>query len=161
MSGVSNIYLLKTLKDDLKCSDTFIGVFSADNWDIEKSLERERFIAICNLSKESEIGSHFVTVVADPKQLLYIDSFALPTTMSVALYNTLKKVKKRKIKRLLKQPIQANSSEYCGFFCMLFTCLFDVERFPNMNDLKPFNKQNLHKNDEICIINLKKLIQQN
>lgn len=161
MEGLSNIYIYKTLKKDMECSNVFIGVYSSDNLDIKKCVQQENFIAICNLSKEGKVGSHFVTIFGTKDELLYIDSFALPCTTSASLYNSLKQLPNRKIITLLKRPIQSSLSEYCGFFCILFTCLFDFQRFPNVDNLKPFNKHILYNNDKICIENIKMLIKRN
>ena len=161
MEGLSNIYIYKTLKKDIQCSDAFIGVYSSDNLDIQKCSEQENFIAICNLSKQSNVGTHFVTIVGTKQEILYCDSFALPYTTSESLFSSLKQIPRRKITTLFKTPIQSTFSEYCGFFCILFTCLFDIQRFPIIDNLKPFNTRILNDNDKICIDNIKMLIKQN
>lgn len=143
------------------CSDLFIGVFSADTLDVQKCSERSDFIAICNLSKQSEIGTHFVVLVGSDSQLIYLDTFALPCTVSPSLYNSLKQIRNRKITTLIKKPIQSSLSEYCGFFCIFFTCMFDFKRFPQISHMMSFSKSNLYKNDYICIENIKRLIKQN
>lgn len=145
----------------MKCSDNFIGVFSSNNLDLKKCREKENFIAICNLSKKEQRGTHFVCLAASKSEIVYLDSFALPCTTSRSLHSSLTQLNRGRITELLKKPIQSSYSEYCGFFCMLFTALFDFKRFPNIKNMKPFSQTHLHNNDAICVENLKRIISEN
>ena len=148
------------LKNEMNCSEAFIGVFSADNIDVNKLKFLSRFILIANLSPQEHSGTHFVTIIASPREILYCDSYALPSKTSQMLHETLVKLG-RKITHVLKYPIQAIDSDFCGFFCMLFVCIFDYERFPIIKRLKKFSKHNLSENDVICISNIKQIIKAN
>ena len=85
------------------------------------------FIIICNLSPSHHRGSHFVTIIGTPNEILYVDSLALPCTISSEVHMTLLKFKRR-IKNLITKCIQEAESSYCGFFCIYFACIFDYIR---------------------------------
>lgn len=160
MSGLSNIYLNEMLKNEVHCSKTFIGVFSADNIDVDKLKFLSRFILIVNLSPQEYRGTHFVTIVGSPREIIYCDSYALTCNTSQVLHESLLKIG-RNITHMLKYPIQSINSEFCGFFCVFFVCFFDYERFPIIKQLKNFSKHNLNENDAICMSNIKQLIKKN
>ena len=158
--GVTNIYLYNTLKNSIKCSNLFVGVFSSDNMNVKKLKMKEEFILICNLSPQKHAGTHFVTIVANKREILYCDSLALPINTSNELFSNLKNIRK-KVTNFIKHPIQASLSNFCGIYCMYFVALFDHKRFPHVIYQKKFVKHHLKKNDFICVNNLKELLMQN
>lgn len=159
-NGVTNRYILHTLKNELLASKLFIGVHSSDTVNLKQIKERNEFIFVCNLSQSTEIGSHFVTVIGLKDELIYADSLAQPAQLSTQLYSTLKSTGK-KISPLLRQPIQANSSQFCGIFCIYYCMFFDYKRFPIIKNQKRFLKKDLYKNDNICLHNIKSIIKAN
>ena len=150
---------MKTLKK-MQVSKLFMGVYSSNNINIPLLKEKEEFIIICNLSKQDKIGSHFITVVSNKKQLLYIDSLGLPSSLSKELYNSLKLLRK-KVTTLNHRPIQAPDSVFCGIYAIFYSIFFDYIRFPIIKNQKAFLKHDLYKNDEICLHNIKKIIKLN
>ena len=158
--GVTNFYLHNTLSNSLKCSHLFVGVFSSNNLNVQELRKKEEFILICNLSPQEQAGSHFVTIVANKKNIFYCDSLSLPINTSETLFASLKDIG-RKITSLLTHPIQAPMSEFCGIFCIYFVVLFDHKRFPIVHGQRKFLKNKLIENDFICVENLKKLISEN
>ena len=137
--GITNIFIEEILFNN---TSHFHGVFSSNN--INLSLKHlTKFSIVCNLSNENEDGSHFVAIIVLPTYVLYIDSFGLPcVTESVC-----------KFLSLLNKPIYHNSkqiqdfsSNYCGFYCMMYVLYFDKERSFTVKFTN-----NLKKNDMLCI----------
>ena len=159
-NGVTNNYILHTLKNELLASDLFIGVFSSDTVNLKQIKERSEFIFVCNLSRKSESGSHFVTVIGSKDELIYADSLAQSAELSAPLYSTLKSTGK-KISPLLHRPIQATLSHFCGIFCIYYSMFFDYKRFPSIKNQKSFLKKDLYKNHDICLHNIKSIIKAN
>ena len=159
VSGLSNRYILRTLKK-LKVSHLFTGVYSSDTVDVPLLKEKEEYICIVNLSKKTHPGSHFVTVIGTKKLTLYADSLALPSSLSPQLHKSLQSLGK-KISPLNSRPIQAPHSVFCGFFAIFYCIFFDYIRFPLIKGQKTFLKNDLHKNDTICLQNIKEIIKSN
>ena len=158
--GLSNGFIHNILKNELKCH-SFIGVYAANDIDIEKVQESNEFIFICNLSPREHPGTHFVTIIGDRKQLLYCDSLALPIHTSQDLLNSLKKIGKRKMSTLIMTPIQSALSDFCGIYAIYFVLLFDYVRFPIVTEQNKFSKTHLRENDFICVENIKQIIKKN
>lgn len=160
MSGLTNGYIHELLRDKLQLSHTYTDVYASDTVDVNRLKRKKHFIFICNLSKVGEKGTHFVCVVGKPNGVIYIDSLGLNVNMSPALYEQLQLLD-RPISSLIDTPIQSQNSLFCGFYCIFFSCVFDINRFPNASGLRPFNKIDLKNNDAICINNLTTLIKNN
>ncbi len=147
MSSVSNHYIDSILRPT--CPN-FHGVFSSDN--IPKKLVNcKQFSIICNLSVVGEKGSHFVTIISLPQHVLYIDSLGQPCTV-LPLKNFLRRLDKPTYYNA--QQIQDALSSYCGFFCILFVLKFNHFSSPTIC----FEKKNLPLNDDICIMEIKKIL---
>ena len=71
---ISNFYIADVLQPRCKY---FKGVYSSNTMP-PKLIKLKRFIIICNLSQEGTKGSHWVTIVKQDKNVLYIDSLGLP-----------------------------------------------------------------------------------
>ena len=143
--GITNIYIDNVM---FNISKSYKGTFSCDNIPLFKN---KKISIICNLSKEKENGSHFVGVYFLKDKIFYFDSFGMKNN-NIYLKKYLKKYEKKVIHS--KKQIQHMFSNHCGFFCMLFI-LFLENKFTLEYFLNVFDKQNLFRNDNICI----KLIQ--
>ena len=58
-SGLSNAYIYKVLKKQLKLS-RFVDVYSADTINVELLRDMDKFTFVCNLAKVGMPGTHFV-----------------------------------------------------------------------------------------------------
>ena len=134
----------------------FRGVFSADNIDQSLATEKDGYSIICNLSKVSEKGTHFVCIIGRPTYMIYIDSLGLPcrsesiaaflkSTARSLFYNT----------RTIQDPL----SPFCGFYCILFTLLFD-SGMPNKIGSVVFTSDYAN-NDRKCIDYISQLVTRN
>jgi len=160
MGGLTNGYIHNLLRDKLVLSQIYMDVYASDTVEVTRLKRKKHFIFICNLSKASEKGTHFVCVVGKPTSIIYIDSLGLNVNMSPILHEQLRLID-RPISCLVDTPIQSQDSLFCGFYCIFFACLFDINRFPNASGLLLFDKTDRQNNDAICTSNLKTLIKNN
>ena len=145
-NGISNVYIDKLME---KISISFNGTFSIDNIPV---FNDDVFSIIINLSKQNEIGTHFIAVYVLENKIIYFDSFGNQLNNS-SLKRYLKKYKKPII--LSKIQIQNLLSSHCGFFCIAFIlCIENGITLDNF--FKKFYRKKLHLNDYICnkIINI-------
>jgi hypothetical protein len=155
--GITNDVLEKFCKK--LCSSDFKGVYSADYLPA-KLAGRARFILIVNLGlrrgirKNLPVG-HFVTIVAKPASVYYIDSFGLPST--VPHVNRFLTLCKRKIHFNLRQ-LQDFNSMNCGFYAMLFSYFMDRQNWGKKTFALKFNEKKLKENDKLCMRYLNKLV---
>jgi hypothetical protein len=150
MIGLTNSYVESVL---LAKTKYFRGVFSADS--IPSSLYRSRnifFSIICNLDKQNEKGSHFISIICFPTHVLYIDSFGLPCYTKDILY----------FMTALDRPVlynktqvQSFDSDFCGFYCMLFVLYFE-KVMTCVHQTKIVFSTDLLSNDITCINEIKK-----
>lgn len=138
MSGITNIYIENVLRGQ---TNTFKGVFSCNNIPINFISEKHASI-ICNLAKENEVGTHFISIIQLPEFVIYIDPFGAPCVNRYIL-NTLGKCGKPVFYN--NKTIQSLCSNFCGYFAMLFIIHFDQN-----NTMLCFSKD-LYKNDALCI----------
>ena len=140
-NGISNVYIDKLME---KISISFNGTFSIDNIPV---FNDDVFSIIINLSKQNEIGTHFIAVYVLENKIIYFDSFGNQLNNS-SLKRYLKKYKKPII--LSKIQIQNLLSSHCGFFCTAF--ILCIENDITLDDfLKKFYRKKLHLNDYICV----------
>lgn len=120
----------------------FHGVFACDTLPREISLP---FVGVVNLSKKSEIGTHWIAIFIDAeKRAYYFDSFALLPENEYII--SFLRTHSKGIKYNTKQ-IQNISSRKCGKFCCAFAIA--ILRNESVQDfLKEFNV-NLFLNDLI------------
>ena len=146
-NGISNHYINSILKPT--CPN-FLGVYSSDNIPLQllQLQHDDTFFIVCNLSRVRESGSHFITIMCFPQYVLYIDSFGLPCTVK-EIQSFLSKLKKQIFYNV--QRVQAASSSFCGFFCILFVLHFNSLLFATTPAPIMFDKENLSANDAICI----------
>jgi len=110
ISSLPNFFIASVLKR--KCLH-FKGVYSADNIDMSLS-ELESFNIVCNLSNFGENGTHWISIIASPTFIMYIDPLGIQC-FNDKIYDFLISCNRSlffNIKTI--QPIKSN---FCGFFC--------------------------------------------
>ncbi len=150
--GISNSSLNRFSR--LLCNRHFKGVFPTDC--IPQHLASQLvFSIIVNLGKSkgknAEREGHFVSIVGFPKQVYYLDPYGLPPTQK-HVKRFLKKCKRAII--VNRRQIQSLNSVYCGLFAVFFICYFDPVHNFDVN----FFLKDLLRNDKLCIIYLRKII---
>ena len=146
---VSNVYINEMLKN----VPTFRGVFSCDNIQHDDSFDRYTYII--NLSRQGELGSHFValSINNETEKVFYFDSFGLPCQNAYILKFMSGFAGKYEFNC---QTIQNPLSVYCGFYCMYYVLASDLSySFRKM--MKPFIPSPSMGNDYICINEIIKL----
>ena len=152
MRGLRSDYLENVARNFLK---NFHGVMPCDwigNFDPKVSDS-----VIINLSPSTDAGSHFVALHYDRKQnhFTYFDSFGMPcSNQYIIKYIT---SKKQKSITFSAQQIQEFSSLFCGYYALSF--LISRQNDQNLSSfLSMFEKNELKKNEEICISYIKEMI---
>lgn len=137
------------------CSSDFRGVFSADY--IPRGLAGlGRFIIIVNLGRRRGVRTalppgHFVTLVATPAKLLYLDSYALPCHQQDVL--RFLHACRRPVSALERQ-LQPFDTVFCGFYAIMFAMYHDQRRaFP-----LGFGRRRLEGNDAKAVQNIKTML---
>lgn len=150
MSGISNTFIETFLANKVT---NFDGVFSADN--IPKTIaSKTYFIIICNQENEGEEGTHFVTIIGFPDYAIYLDSFGLPC--KILRINQFLNSLDRPIYYNDRQ-IQSHLSNFCGFYCIMYTLYFDKKINGDKVENIFFDSVNLMNNDNSCLNEIKKL----
>jgi hypothetical protein len=149
MIGLSNLALEKLLT---KCK-TFSGVFSCNNIPIELT-QKTRFSLICNLSKNSEVGTHFVAIIAYDDYIIYVDSLGW-SCFNADIINFLKLCSRQVFYNT--QKLQAITSQFCGFYAALYVLHFEMSvEYQKMNSIS--FSSDLKKNDALCVKYVKRLL---
>lgn len=151
MNGITNIFIESVLSTRSKY---FKGVFSANS--IDPLLKNQNcFSIICNLDNLGNKGTHFISIICFPRFVIYIDPLGFPCT--VETINIFLKTLNKPIYFNLTQ-IQSINSKFCGFFGILFVLhfdlIFDGKKYKNI----VFNTTNLIENDNICITEIKRIL---
>lgn len=138
----------------LACGDKYKGTFSADMIPPHFA-SLSHFIININLGKRKDIRSdipvgHFITLIADPTKVVYIDSYGLPIFQENVI-NFLKLCYRPLSYN--EQQIQDYNSVYCGLYAILFSCYAD--KLPPF-ELK-FSQSNRKSNDKKCVFYLRKM----
>jgi hypothetical protein len=158
--GMTNASLEKLCR--ASCSANFRGVYAADY--LPPSLAPQAsFILIVNLgtrrglTRKLPVG-HFVTVVALPSAVLYIDSFGLPSAQPHV--DRFLQQCRREVCFNLRQ-VQDFDSSNCGLYSMLFACYYDrrMTRGEEPPVRLAFRDKNLRQNDELCARYLQEIMQ--
>ena len=94
---------------------------------------------IINLDSKFGPGTHWVSVIIEPKRILYFDSFGL-----IPPYELINLRPEYYYNFLQYQPIK---SFLCGYYCLYF--LNEFNKLKNLNSIKKFNKiiEPFHIND--------------
>ena len=149
-AGLSNVFIESVLRKT--CTD-FFGVFSADSIP-DRLTKQKRASVVCNLSREKEDGTHFVTLLLTEKKILYLDSFGLACYVPEIL-KFLHQSKREIV--FFTEKIQDDESVFCGFYAILFCLYFDagIWKKPKLN----FSKDDLFENDRKCISYILEMLQ--
>ena len=159
--GLSNHFLFKTLKKDLQLN-LFDSVYSSDTVPIKKLAGSKPLLCIVNCSPSNKPGTHFVCLLVRKKDILVLDSLALP--LEIAAPNLLLRLQicGKKITHAFDKPLQNALSAFCGIYCMYF-CLYISKRdFPRgRRHLKSMSTDREEGNDKTVLHNLLLLIRSN
>lgn len=140
--GISNIYIEEILQP---FTSIFRGVFSSDK--IPNFSKKKHFSCIINLAKESNPGTHFVAVFYNTESIQYFDSLSLPI-LNIHIMDFLKSFGNPIVTS--KTPIQCIDSDFCGYYCILFTLMAEFNT--NLSSFyKMFNKSDCSENDVLVI----------
>ena len=101
----------------------FLGVFSIDQMPTKI---KTRTFFICNLSKHTEEGSHWIVIIkTDINQLEIFDSLGV----KIDYVTSFLKLKNKITIEYNETQFQSNTSVSCGFFCLYFS----IERLFNLS----------------------------
>lgn len=134
-------------------SRSFRGVYACDKLPSDLCCQ-ENFSIVVNLSPHTEEGSHWISIISTASCVIYADSFGLPP-MNKAILNFLLKCNRPKI-YWVTQRVQADTSQYCGYYCILYIIYF--EKLPNFT--MRFT-DNYPDNDRKCIAYLQEFLKIN
>lgn len=150
MIGISNASLNNILKK--KCS-YFKGVYACDK--IPSTLKtKKHFAIVCNLSVSNQPGSHFISIIAMPNYVLYIDSIGIPIT-NIYIQRFLELMKR--VVYVNTKQLQAIESMHCGFYCIMYVLHFSKnENYQRRNKL--VFTTDLALNDKKCVSYVKRLL---
>ena len=124
MVGFSNQFIENVGAELIGSS--FYGVFPCDAYPI---IKKKNFSIIFNLSKHDEVGSHFIALIKNEKNIYYFDSFGKKCKNSYIL----KFMKKFNLPILHNGfQVQDRSSSYCGLFCLFFIIFFNFYTYTNL-----------------------------
>lgn len=157
--GISNHAIETVLRGT--CRD-FRGVFSSNTIPSCLLQHRDRwnrFSIVCNLSEVNEPGTHFVSIIAFPSFVLYLDSLGQPCTVT-SIVEFLRQLKKPVFYNT--RQIQDVSSDFCGLYCILFVLHFnhrdDSIDDPSLSTAFKWKTRHLLLNDLICAKKLRELL---
>ena len=137
---VSNIYIDSIMKK----IKGYQGTFSSNSAPKLKNNQS----AILNFSKYGEEGTHFIAIYIKKNICLYFDPLCINLSfIPKEIKNQLKKYDKIEN---ISRKIQNNSSDFCGFFCMLILISLTFSKKYLFFVLSNFKKDDLN-NDKICI----------
>lgn len=137
--GVSNHFIDDFLKHGVGLK-SFVGTFSCDRippW------PGPRTAMIVNLSKELELGSHFVALYYTGPDCYYFDSYGRP------LANLDIQSRVGQVIEVNGTPIQTSTSYFCGLYCIGFVLAVLKRQWSPQDFLRPFYPYPTVKNDEI------------
>lgn len=135
---VSNVYI----DDFLKEFENYKGTFSSNNIPF---LNRNESV-ICNFSKTTEEGTHFILLFKKKTSLFYFDPLKLgfiPEEIKSYFLNYENVVN---ISKRIQNPL----SQLCGFYCILGFLSVNISVKFFMNDVIPAFRKNTLANDETC-----------
>lgn len=141
-TGLTNQYVESVGKKILKRIN-FLGVFPCD---IQPTIKHKKFSLIFNTGDSSSKGEHFVAIFAHKKTFYYFDSFGKkPTDYNITNFINNAIGSRRLIINCI--TIQADTSTFCGYFCLGFLLAMDrkLKFYPQ------FHKCNLIKNNDVIV----------
>lgn len=132
-------------------SKIFKGVYACNEIPGKLTQEKE-FAIICNLSPNTNPGTHWISIYCNSDMLIYFDSYGLPS-LNENISKFMEKCKRNFYWNATK--LQNDTSDCCGYYSMLFI-LFHEKLARNW--LKLDFTDNLPENDKKCINYLQKII---
>ena len=145
-----NSYLRKILQEELRVKN-FKGVFPCDR--VKKLREGESLIL--NTDPHQLPGKHFVALTKKRGRIIYFDSLAEDMKIEFPeLYRALQRRGMLPVLPVLKSPIQAIDSNFCGLFCIDYILTLHPP-YSRVNSAKyELKTARLRKNDQICLENV-------
>lgn len=135
--GLTNFYIESVMK---KVSKIFRGVYSCNT--IPDLKLHKNFSIIVNLSRDDEMGTHWISIFRNGKILLYYDSLGLPlTNRDINMF--LRSINEQYDFNLFHN--QCYDSYNCGFYCIFFCVM--LENGMSFDDFKNLFSKNCRKND--------------
>ena len=116
----------------------------------KKNSKKNLFFIVFIPHEYNKQYGHFIFLFKKRSQIFYIDSFGL-NCYNKKLLSCMKKNGKYFFN---DSQIQSINSTHCGLFSLLFFIHFSLNSNLKLN----FEKENLNKNDDLCIMYLKKYI---
>ncbi len=151
--GVSNTVLDRVAR--LVLTSSYKGLFSVDRIPAGVLSLLPNFCIIVNLARTGKADSHFVTLVAEPDKIRYLDSFALKETPP-ELASFIRSCGRRTL-ILTHRPVQSRSVQTCALYALLFAAYFDP--LLNLLDFSlMFHRRRLMDNDALCVRYLRKVV---
>jgi hypothetical protein len=130
----------KILSTDPLTKDIFIGAFAYD--ELPKSFKKLPACFICNTQKRSERGEHWLAFYYDQNgNCDFFDSYGLPPSF----FNLETYLENTSVKWTWNRKTIQGSSNFCGFYCILFL-LFKI-RNKTLNFFDYFTND-LNNNDK-------------
>jgi len=149
-NGISNLYIEQILNS---LPIAFDGVFSCDNIPTQIT-DKSTYIIICNLSKENEKGTHFITLAKVGEKHFYLfDSLALELHL---LPYQIRVLIPKHVKIVCKTNIQPIISSFCGFYCVYFVLFLNLKN--DHYKFRPNMFSNINTNDRKCITTITNMI---
>ncbi len=151
--GVSNTVLDRVAR--LVLTSSYKGLFSVDRIPVRALSHLPNFCIIVNLAPAGKANGHFVTIVAEPDKIRYLDSFALkktPPELASFIHSC-----KRQTLILTRRPVQSRSVQTCALYALLFAAYFDPLLEPPDFSLM-FHRRRLRDNDALCVRYLRQLV---
>lgn len=150
--GTRGDYLDNFLKKlNLKHYD---GIYAANTVPMD-ILEKPIFCIIVNTDLYGMPGKHWLSLIKYNHQTKIFDSASTPKNMLFP--PMIKLFSKLNAKKIRTKKIQANFSDFCGFYCIHEILKFNLFLTNKRIKLLPFST-NPFKNDEICIKNIEKMV---
>ena len=147
---LSNSYLQKILQKNLRVKH-FKGVFPCDR--VKKLREEESIIL--NTDPHQLPGKHFVALTKKQGKIIYFDSLAEDMkTEFPELYRALQRRGMLPVLPVLRSPIQAMDSNFCGLFCIDYILTLHSPYSEVKSAKYELKTTRLRKNDQICLQNV-------
>ncbi len=152
MAGISNHFIEYVLKS--YGAKNFQGVFSNNNIPVEIA-SMPYSSTIINYASAVEKGTHFILILADLENIVYIDPLALPPLQENIsnFISCLEDARPARETVYIATRVQDFSSKHCGFYCIYFAMLFqNVDTVPLLGFETDVNK--LVNNDATVVENI-------
>lgn len=149
--GLSTKYIDNVL---YKTCKYFKGTFSSNNIPPELKTTN-KFSIVCNLSKSTHKGSHWIVIIGEKYNVHYIDSMGLPCLIQDILIFLNSCNRNLTINSRCIQPL---SSIFCGFYSIY--CVLYYDKNNSITNIFNLFSKDVFKNDKIVIKQIIKLMKQ-